>query len=133
MLTTPMAGSCDSSTKTQTECLCSAVRLCSVPRPDTRTRRFFSQILGSNRYSICTFPYLLPPIDAIASAVVWIWFNRWLRGGYIYMAITFSRLGIPKPGMVANSARGQLNRENRLRNRESQHTSHLRLCRCECS
>ena len=39
-LTTPMAGSCDSSTKTQTEYLCSAVRLCLVPWPDTRTSRF---------------------------------------------------------------------------------------------
>ena len=31
---------------------------------------FFSQILESNMYSICSFPHLLPPIDAIASAVV---------------------------------------------------------------
>ena len=40
LLTTPMAGSCDSPTKTQTGYLCTAVWLCLVPRPDTRTSRF---------------------------------------------------------------------------------------------
>ena len=76
MLTAPMAGSCGSSTKTQTNYLCTAVRYL----PDTRTSIFwggFSQILESNcYYSICNFPYLRPaPVDAIACVVVWVGFN----------------------------------------------------------
>ena len=121
MLTTPMASSYDSSTKTQTEYFCTAVRLRLVPRPDTRTSRFFvfSQILESNRYSIFNFPYLLPPIDT--QQVQWC-----------------GQSSTGAKGMVANSVRGQLNRETRLRsrNRESQHTSHLRHSRpfrCQCS
>ena len=60
------------------------------------------------------------------------------KGGGVWSHPFHSAYWSYQPGMVANSARGQLSRENRLRtrNRKSQRTSHLclpRPFRCQCS
>ena len=49
---------------------CCTVVPCSLNRYQNKQIFVFSQILESNRYSICSFPYLLPPIDDMSSAVV---------------------------------------------------------------
>ena len=51
---------------------------------------FLSDFRIEQRYSICNFPYLLPLIDAMASAVVYVEFNRWLRV-CVYGLITFTQ------------------------------------------
>ena len=130
MLTTPMAGSCDSSTKTQTEYLCTtALRLCLVPRPDTKTNIFcflsdfrIKQVLNLQfPLFITTFPLFITTDRCYGKCSGVGRVQQVAKGVCVCFHLFHSVYWAYQPGMVANSARGQLNRENRLRtrNRES--------------
>ena len=122
--------------QTQTEYLSTDVQLCHVPRPDSRNSIFLFSLIFQNQTGIqfaispiiCYHPSMLQQVQ---------WCGQGSTGGKdVCMVSSLSADWAYQPGMVANSLRGQLNRENRLRtrNRKSQHTSrlrHSRPCRCQ--
>ena len=119
------------------------VQCCTVlpRRPDTRTSRFcflsyfrIKQVLLNSQFPLfVTTDRCFSKCSGVGRVQ-----QAAKEGVCVFGVITFIQQIGHQPGMVANSARGQLNRENRLqtRNRESQHTSHIcisRPFRCQCS
>ena len=131
MLTTPMAGGCDSLTKRKRS-TCVVLYGCALsPDPklvlvdfcflsDFRIKQVLNlnlqfplYVITDRCYSKCSG---VGRVQQVANGGGGVWSHHFRSADWAYQS-----------GMVANSSRGQLNRKNRLRtrNRESQHTLYI--------